>query len=268
MEDTKSTRKKTGRKMAAAVGAGVLCSILAFAGTTILDSKAKTQTHAERASVPYIAASDAREETIRSRADAYKRELARRQEEARAEEEARRKAAIEEKRKAEEAKRQQAEDSQRQRKEQTAQQRQRSPAASAQRVASQPVPQQRTAQPAPQQRVAQQASGVRYSWTSRGSTQADVDRGCMIRQTDNFYAADIKTSAGRQIRSLRKGDIVSINGRKVMIDGEVYDNYNTGCIEKARSMIAAKGYSYSSVCFQTCIPPYGGPIVIKFGHYV
>lgn len=259
MEDTKSTRKKPGKKMAAAVGAGVLCSILAFAETTVMGGRANAQGHAERASVPYIAVSEARTETIRSRADAYKRELARRQEEARAEEEAKRKAAIEEKRKAEEAKRQQAEDSERQRKGQMTQQRQRSPAASAQRAAS---------QPAPQQRTARQASGVRYSWTSHGSTQADVDRGCMIRQTDNFYAADIKTSAGRQIRSLRKGDIVSINGRKVMIDGEVYDNYNTGCIEKARSMIAAKGYSYSSMCFQTCIPPYGGPIVIKFGHYV
>ena len=131
MEDTKSTRKKPGKKMAAAVGAGVLCSILAFAGTTVMDGRANAQDHAERASVPYIAVSEARTETIRSRADAYKRELARKQEEARAEEEAKRKAAIEEKRKAEEAKRQQAEDSERKRKGQITQQRQRSPAASA-----------------------------------------------------------------------------------------------------------------------------------------
>lgn len=111
-------------------------------------------------------------------------------------------------------------------------------------------------------------SGVRYSWTSHGSTQRDVDNGYMIQYTDDFFAADIKTSMGKQIRSLRKGDIVSINGRKVMIDGEVYDNYNTGTVENGRKKIEAKGYDYNSVCFQTCIPPYHGPIVIKFGHYV
>ena len=48
MEDTKSTRKKPGKKMAAAVGAGVLCSILAFAGTTVMDGRANAQDHAER----------------------------------------------------------------------------------------------------------------------------------------------------------------------------------------------------------------------------
>lgn len=111
-------------------------------------------------------------------------------------------------------------------------------------------------------------SGIRYSWTSHGSTQRDVDNGYMIQYTENYFAADIRTSMGKQIRSLRKGDIVSINGRKVMIDGEVYDNYNTGTVEGGRKKIEAKGYDYNSVCFQTCIPPYHGPIVIKFGHYV
>lgn len=111
-------------------------------------------------------------------------------------------------------------------------------------------------------------SGVRYSWTSHGSTQRDVDNGYIIQYTDDYFAADIKTFMGKQIRSLKKGDIVSINGRKVMIDGEVYDNYNTGSVENGRKKIEAKGYEYNSVCFQTCIPPYHGPIVIKFGHYV
>lgn len=117
---------------------------------------------------------------------------------------------------------------------------------------------------------AKTASTARYTWTSHGSTQADCDAGYMVSPTANYFAADIVTRYGRQIKSLTRGNVVSINGRLAVIDGEVFANYNDDdAYENIMSSIDAKGYdSNSAVCFQTCIPPYHGPIVVKFGHYV
>lgn len=116
-----------------------------------------------------------------------------------------------------------------------------------------------------------QQNGIRYAWTSLGNIEDVEEANRMVRRglveyRSNYFAADILTTVGKQIRSLRKGDIITVGGRRVAIDGEVYGNYRTDSLVDIQERVRA-GYG-EAVCFQTCVPPYHGPIVIKCGHYI
>lgn len=97
--------------------------------------------------------------------------------------------------------------------------------------------------------------------------QAEVDNGYLsdyiyTEAGTHFYAVESRTSMGKAVQNLQVGDLVTIDGVTIMIDGAVYGNYNTG---NANSMWAEAGYQTG---IQTCIPPYHGPIVFKYGHPV
>lgn len=116
-----------------------------------------------------------------------------------------------------------------------------------------------------------QPNGIRYAWTSLGKIEDIEEANRMVRSglveyRSNYFAADILTTVGKQIRLLRKGDIITVGGRRVAIDGEVYGNYRTDSLVDIQERVRA-GYG-EAVCFQTCVPPYHGPIVIKCGHYI
>ena len=270
MKNYSMTKSKL-RKVTVIMAGGILCAVIALgAGHSGGSVKATTQ----KTTVAPPSAAEARAETVYIKADSYRQELARRQEEAKAQaEEARKKAeeearqkAEEEKRKAEERK--QADKAGRQQavQKQSVTSRHRSSVQKTQvnPVHAVPVKPERK----PVQETPQLPAGVRYSWTTHGSTQDDINNGHMVRYYDNFYAADITTAMGKQICSLKQGDVIMIDGRKVKIDGEVYCNYRRDTLEMARKKIEATGHSYDSVCFQTCVMPYDGSVVIEFGHYV
>lgn len=107
-------------------------------------------------------------------------------------------------------------------------------------------------------------TGLSHVWntTASGMSQKSIDAGNLVLWKPDYYAADIRTTCGKQIRALKSGDVISINGRKVMIDGEVYGNYKTDTVESIRAKVG------NGPCFQTCIPPYGGSVVVKYGHYL
>lgn len=259
------------RKVTVIMAGGILCAVIALgAGHSGGSVKATTQ----KTTVAPPSVVEARAETVYIKADSYRQELARRQEEAKAQaEEARKKAeeearqkAEEEKRKAEERK--QADKAGRQQavQKQSVTSGYRSSVQKAQVNPVHVVPVKPERKPV--QETPQLPAGVRYSWTTHGSTQNDINNGHMVRYYDNFYAADITTAMGKQICSLKQGDVIMIDGRKVKIDGEVYCNYRRDTLEMARKKIEATGHSYDSVCFQTCVMPYDGSVVIEFGHYV
>ena len=270
MRNHSVTEKRRLRK-AAVAGAGILCAVIALGAG---HSGGSVKANAQKTTVAPPSVAEARAETVYIKADSYRQELARRQEEAKAqaeeakkkaEEEARQKAE-EEKRKAEERK--QADQAGRQQavQKQSVTSRRRSSVQKTQvnPVHAVPVKPERK----PVQETPQLPAGVRYSWTTHGSTQNDINNGHMVRYYDNFYAADITTAMGKQICSLKQGDVIMIDGRKVKIDGEVYCNYRRDTLEMARKKIEATGHSYDSVCFQTCVMPYDGSVVIEFGHYI
>ena len=270
MRNHSVTEKRRLRK-AAVAGAGILCAVIALGAG---HSGGSVKANAQKTTVAPPSVAEARAETVYIKADSYRQELARRQEEAKAQaEEARKKAeeearqkAEEEKRKAEERK--QADQAGRQQavQKQSVTSRRRSSVQKTQvnPVHAVPVKPERK----PVQETPQLPAGVRYSWTTHGSTQNDINNGHMVRYYDNFYAADITTAMGKQICSLKQGDVIMIDGRKVKIDGEVYCNYRRDTLEMARKKIEATGHSYDSVCFQTCVMPYDGSVVIEFGHYI
>lgn len=270
MKNYSMTKSKL-RKVTVIMAGGILCAVIAL-GTGHSGGSVKATTQKTTVATPSVA--EARAETVYVKADSYRQELARRQEEAKAQaEEARKKAeeearqrAEEEKRKAEERK--QADQAGRQQavQKQSVTSRRRSSVQKTQvnSVHAVPVKPERK----PVQETPQLPAGVRYSWTTHGSTQDDINNGHMVRYYDNFYAADITTAMGKQICSLKQGDVIMIDGRKVEIDGEVYCNYRRDTLEMARKKIEATGHSYDSVCFQTCVMPYDGSVVIEFGHYV
>lgn len=78
----------------------------------------------------------------------------------------------------------------------------------------------------------------------------------------HYYTIEAASDEGKVAQNLKVGDAVTVDGITFVIDGEVYGNYNT---DEAISLWAKTGYS---MCIQTCIPPYGGPIVLKYGHVV
>ena len=270
MKNYSMTKSKL-RNVTVIMAGGILCAVIAL-GTGHSGGSVKATTQKTTVATPSVA--EARAETVYVKADSYRQELARRQEEAKAQaEEARKKAeeearqrAEEEKRKAEERK--QADQAGRQQavQKQSVTSRRRSSVQKTQvnSVHAVPVKPERK----PVQETPQLPAGVRYSWTTHGSTQDDINNGHMVRYYDNFYAADITTAMGKQICSLKQGDVIMIDGRKVEIDGEVYCNYRRDTLEMARKKIEATGHSYDSVCFQTCVMPYDGSVVIEFGHYV
>lgn len=271
MRNHSMTEKRRLRK-AAVAGAGILCAVIALGAAPSIGGVKATEQKTTTVTPPSVA--EARAETVYVKADSYRQELARRQEEAKAraeaarrkaEEEARQKAE-EEKRRAEERK--QSNETRRQHavQKQSVTSKRRS---SVQKTPVNPVhavpvePKRKSVQEAPQL-----PAGVRYSWTTHGSTQTDINNGYMVRYYDNFYAADITTSMGMQICSLKNGDVIMIDGRRVKIDGEIYCNYRRDTLETARKKIESTGHSYDSVCFQTCVMPYDGSVVIEFGHYI
>ena len=270
MRNHSVTEKRRLRK-AAVAGAGILCAVIALGAG---HSGGSVKANAQKTTVAPPSVAEARAETVYIKADSYRQELARRQEEAKAQaEEARKKAeeearqkAEEEKRKAEERK--QADQAGRQQavQKQSVTSRRRSSVQKTQVNPVHPVPVHPERKPV--QETPQLPAGVRYSWTTHGSTQNDINNGHMVRYYDNFYAADITTAMGKQICSLKQGDVIMIDGRKVKIDGEVYCNYRRDTLEMARKKIEATGHSYDSVCFQTCVMPYDGSVVIEFGHYI
>lgn len=78
----------------------------------------------------------------------------------------------------------------------------------------------------------------------------------------NYYTIESATSVGKAVQRLQQGDVVNIDGVDIMIDGEIYGNYNYDDV-----IALWKRIDYAN-CIQTCIPPYGGPIVVKYGHVV
>lgn len=125
---------------------------------------------------------------------------------------------------------------------------------------------------APSNQTDVQPNGIRYAWTSLGNIEDYTEAARMVRiglveYRSNYFAADISTSVGKQIRSLRKGDIITVGGRKISIDGEVYGSWITDSIGGIQARVRQAGYG-EAVCFQTCIPPLDGSIVIKCGHYI
>lgn len=116
---------------------------------------------------------------------------------------------------------------------------------------------------------------VRYEWTAtpadtHESIVAKIRQGYMVYDTrpgvQNYWEADIVTTYGKQIYSLHQGDVVMIDGIKILIDGEFIDSYLRGTISDSRAGIAKRGADYNSMAFQTCVPNGHGKIVIKYGH--
>lgn len=255
---TKESKGMTIIRMAGIAGA---CSLAIIAGVAIMNPKEKSHVKAEETPVVSYSSSDelndARNETAQlQRMASEKRHADEAEKKAQAEAEAAAKA----KRLAEYEARIRAEEEAKKAEAEKAQ------AAEEKKIAED----NQKAQEAVKQDTAKRTSGVRYSWTSHGSTQADVDAGNMVNTYGSYFAADIRTRMGKQIKSLVRGDVVSINGRMVVIDGSVFANYNDkDAYEHINASIRAKGYDAdTAVCFQTCIPPYGGPVVVMFGHYV
>lgn len=105
-------------------------------------------------------------------------------------------------------------------------------------------------------------SDVSYSWTTQGSGQAGINAGYMVIWGKDYYAADTKSKYGPLIKSLHAGSVITINGKRIVIDGSVDGNYNTDTVSSIRKRIG----NTSAVCIQTCTTG-GGPIVVKYGHY-
>lgn len=270
MKNYSMTKSKL-RKGTVIMAGGILCAAIALGAG---HSGGSVKANAQKTTVAPPSVAEARAETVYIKADSYRQELARRQEEAKAQaEEARKKAEEEARQKAEEEKRKAEERKQTvkagrqqtvQRQSVTSRRRSSVQKTQANPVHAVPVKPERE----PVQETPRLPAGVRYSWTTHGSTQDDINNGHMVRYYDNFYAADITTAMGNQICSLKQGDVIMIDGRKVKIDGEVYCNYRRDTLEMARKKIEATGHSYDSVCFQTCVMPYDGSVVIEFGHYI
>lgn len=80
---------------------------------------------------------------------------------------------------------------------------------------------------------------------------------------NHYYAVDSKTKEGKVIQNLSVGDAVMIDGNYIIIDGEIEENYNVD-----KNAIVSWGKTGYATVIQTCIPPYHGPIVLKYGHIV
>lgn len=78
----------------------------------------------------------------------------------------------------------------------------------------------------------------------------------------HYYAVEAGTDTGKDVQKLSKGSVITIDETTFVIDGEIVADYNTDdAIQIWESIDFAP-------CIQTCIPPYGGPVVIKYGHTV
>lgn len=85
----------------------------------------------------------------------------------------------------------------------------------------------------------------------------------MISESNtHYYAVEAGTDTGKDIQKLSKGSVVTIDETTFVIDGEITADYNTDDAIQIWENIDF------SPCIQTCIPPYGGPVVIKYGHIV
>lgn len=98
--------------------------------------------------------------------------------------------------------------------------------------------------------------------------QAYIDDGYLVdyiisEQGTHYYAVDSRTAMGKVVQRLQQGDIVTIDGVTYVIDGEEFGNYN----DASNAYDDWKRVGYQTM-IQTCIPPYGGPIVFKYGHPV
>lgn len=78
----------------------------------------------------------------------------------------------------------------------------------------------------------------------------------------HYYTAESASKEGKVVQNLKEGDTVTIDGVTYVIDGELHSDYRTGSATEDWENV---GFQF---CIQTCMPPYGGPIVLKYGHPV
>lgn len=76
----------------------------------------------------------------------------------------------------------------------------------------------------------------------------------------HYYTAEAASPEGKVVQSLQIGDTFTVDGITYVIDGEVYSNYKT---DSCNNLWKRAGYN---TCIQTCVPPYNGAIVVKYGH--
>lgn len=101
-------------------------------------------------------------------------------------------------------------------------------------------------------------------WSAkRSQSQSTVDAGYLTEWVPGYFAAHRSNSYGKAISQLSRGDVVTINGRRIMIDGQVSGNYNTDSVESIRARIPS-----GEVELQTCTTKGGGSIIVKYGHYI
>lgn len=79
----------------------------------------------------------------------------------------------------------------------------------------------------------------------------------------HYYTVDESAEEGAIVAGLAVGDIISINEDLIRISGEMYADYtkDTNALKLWEEIDFA-------TCIQTCVPPYNGAIVIKYGHVV
>lgn len=85
----------------------------------------------------------------------------------------------------------------------------------------------------------------------------------MISNDSTYYTVDESAAEGAVVAELTVGDVISIDGNLIRIDGEKRANYKTDT--DAIKIWEDIGFK---TCIQTCVPPYGGAIVIKYGHVI
>ena len=102
---------------------------------------------------------------------------------------------------------------------------------------------------------------VWYAKHAFGSLHAHDD-GSLNEYDEGYFVAHSGTTYGIGIANLYPGAVVTVNGRDVVIEGCVYDNYLTGDVGRVRDSIG-----WDKVCFQTCVDN-NGNVVIYYGHYV
>lgn len=78
----------------------------------------------------------------------------------------------------------------------------------------------------------------------------------------HYYAVEAGSGYGRIVQKLSKGMIINIDGQAIAIDGEIKADYS-----KDDTLNVWESIGYAD-CIQTCTPPYGGPVVIKYGHKI
>lgn len=106
------------------------------------------------------------------------------------------------------------------------------------------------------------SDGTRVWYAKRGIYDLYAhDDGSMNEYEEGYFVAHSGSYYGGQIASLYPGATVNVNGQDVIIDGYIYDNYNTSNLWDVRSRVG-----FDKVCFQTCVDG-AGNIIVYYGHY-